>query len=268
MEIKLSVIIPCYNHGQYLPDALASVDKSVYRNQIEIIIINDGSTDVLTKKVIYQLDTEKYVIINQENQGLAKSRNNGILKAKAEYVLMLDADNYIEQVFINDFFEFDKNKFSFDALYGNALHFGEENFIRKQLEYNLYRLTKGNYIDACAIFKRSLLIKIGLYDSKMPYMGLEDWDLWIRVGLINSKIIYINKTYFNYRVVYNSMIRSISNNSHNLTIKYFNKKYCLNKFAKNILEDYINNQIRFKTIFSLFLKKIKLRRNYIFIYRG
>ena len=43
MEIKLSVIIPCYNHGQYLPEALASVDNSVYRNQIEIIIINDGA---------------------------------------------------------------------------------------------------------------------------------------------------------------------------------------------------------------------------------
>jgi len=146
MEIKLSVIIPCFNHGQYLPEALASLDNSPKRHQIEVIIINDGSTDEYTNDYIAGLDPVKYVIIKQENLGLAKARNNGILKAKAEYVLMLDADNYVEEEFITDFFGLVKSKKSFDALYGNARFFGEENRIRVQGEVDLFRLFKNNYM--------------------------------------------------------------------------------------------------------------------------
>lgn len=208
MEIKLSVIIPCFNHGQYLPDALASLDNSPKRDQIEVIIINDGSTDKYTIDYISGLDTSKYVVINQENLGLAKARNNGILKAQADYVLMLDADNYVEEEFITDFFGLVTAKKSFDALYGNARFFGEENRIQVQGEIDLFRLFKDNHIDACAVFRKKTLISAGLYDAEMPFMGLEDWDLWLRLGFYDAHIIYIPKIYFNYRVLSGSMIRT------------------------------------------------------------
>lgn len=92
-EIKglVSVIIPTYNHGQYLLIALKSVFNQTYRN-IEIIIIDDGSTD--NTKIILNpyMDKIKYIHF-QHNQGVSKARNVGIMAAKGEYIAFLDADD-------------------------------------------------------------------------------------------------------------------------------------------------------------------------------
>jgi len=79
--VLLSVVIPCYNHGEYLLEAIASVEACldpVY----EIVIVNDGSTDPLTLNVMRHLTDQGYFVLNQENQGLATARNNGIEKAQ------------------------------------------------------------------------------------------------------------------------------------------------------------------------------------------
>jgi len=225
MAKKLSVIIPCYNHGKYLPDALNSLDKSPKRDQVEVIIINDGSTDTYTNNYISALDAKKYVIINQKNQGLAKARNNGILHAKADFVLMLDADNYIEEVFLEDFFELINKGEEFDALYGDARFFGEENKIRAQGQIDLFKLLNDNHIDACAILNKNTLLKVGLYDANMPYMGWEDWDMWLRLAFEKAAIHYNAKVYFNYRVCSSSMIRAHNNDRFLKTRKYLLVKH-------------------------------------------
>jgi len=263
MEIKLSVIIPCYNHGKYLYEALASIDQSIYREQIEVIIINDGSTDRNTNKVIDELNPDKYIIINQENQGLARSRNNGILKAQADYLLMLDADNFIEQIFLSDFFKLINQNINFDALYGNSLFFGMENKIYKPGYIDLYRLINGNYIDACAIYKKQKLFDVGMYDTNMPYMGWEDWDLWLRLAFNNSIIRHSDKIYFHYRVLADSMIRSHNEIVIKDAFQFIYKKYLINlNNVDQIIESYINKSISFKTLVKLALKKLKLNTNF------
>lgn len=242
METKLSVIIPCYNHGKYLPDALSSLDNSPKRNQVEVIIVNDGSTDAYTNDYISALDSKKYVIINQQNQGLAKARNNGILQAKADYVLMLDADNYIEEVFLEDFFELINNGKEFDALYGDARFFGEVNKIQRQGEIDFKRLLQGNYIDACAIFNKKNLIKVGLYDYNMPYMGWEDWDMWLKLAFEKSSIFYNKKIYFHYRVLSSSMIRTQDTENmvktrKYLLLKYFETRICMDEVVDLFLQE-------------------------------
>ncbi|PKP08541.1 MAG: hypothetical protein CVU09_15230 [Bacteroidetes bacterium HGW-Bacteroidetes-4] len=265
-DIILSVILPCFNHGKYLPEALASVDCSVFRDQIEIIIINDGSTDIHTNEVIDKLDTQKYIVIKQENQGLAHSRNNGILKAKADYVLMLDADNYIEPVFITDFFDFCKKGVEFDGFFGDQKRFGEENYVRKQGPMDFYKILFGNHIDACAIFRRQKLLEVGLYDADIPFMGIEDWDLWLKLNTNNAKIIYKNKVYFNYRVLNNSMIRSINHEHADILINYIQQKHKINPILINkAVDSYCNYYLSFTKVLELLLKKLitklKLRFN-------
>lgn len=265
MKPTLSVIIPCYNHGQYLPEALESVDRSKFREQIEIIIINDGSTDPHTNKVISELDQKKYIIIQQQNQGLARSRNNGIKAALSDYVLMLDADNCIEQLFISEFFKILDSEEEFDALYGNAQRFGLDNHMMIPGEIDLFKLLQRNYIDACAIFKKEVVVKIGLYDENMPYMGLEDWDLWIRLAFENYRIKYSNKTFFQYRVLSDSMIRSQSNFRKSAIDEYVRNKYPIKiTYVNRLVEDYINNHLSFKTLCILVLKKFKLFKGYCF----
>lgn len=260
MKIRLSVVIPCYNHGKYLPEALESVDKSSNRDEIEVIIVNDGSYDEYTNQYITNLDQNKYVIINQENLGLAKARNNGILQAKADYVLILDSDNYIEEVFISDFFNLINERVVFDALYGDARFFGEENKIQIQGKLDLYKLFKANYIDACAIFKKNTLLKLNLYDDKMPNMGWEDWDMWLKLSFNDAKIIYLSKVYFNYRFRNNSMIRLHNNVRFAETKQYLAAKYLSsNDNVLLLINYYLYNYLSVSKLNAVYLDKIKRR---------
>lgn len=265
MKKLLSVIIPCFNHGKFLQEALSSIDSLKNRAKIEVIIINDGSTDEYTNTYIASLDKQKYEIINQPNQGLARSRNNGVLAAKSEYVLMLDADNFINEQFIVDYFHYRENNIHFDALYGNALCFGDNDQIMKPGDYDLYRIIHKNYIDACAIFNKEKIISVGLYDDDMPYMGWEDWDLWIRLGLSRSNIMYNNRIYFHYRVLQNSMIRSHGKEQLKATVQYIHSKNKINiQNIDIIIEHYVKNDLSAKSLFYLIAKKFTISRKYCF----
>ena len=93
--MKISIIIPVYNVEGYLAECLNSVVNQTYRN-IEIIIVNDGSTDNSFSIIQqYQLQDERIKIINQENQGLSAARNAGIKKVSGEYIWFVDSDDYI-----------------------------------------------------------------------------------------------------------------------------------------------------------------------------
>src|SRR5688500_2053614 len=87
----VSVVIPCYNHGAYLPEAVASVQSQNYPS-LEIIVIDDGSTDN-TKAVAAGLTGITYFY--QPNQGLSAARNAGIRHSKGEFLLFLDADDWL-----------------------------------------------------------------------------------------------------------------------------------------------------------------------------
>ena len=95
----VSVIIPCFNQGCFINDAVKSVLNSSYQN-IEIIIVNDGSTDFLTNEVLKGFNDERIKVINQTNQGVCAARNNGINEANGEFILPLDADDKIAPLYI------------------------------------------------------------------------------------------------------------------------------------------------------------------------
>ena len=89
----VTVVIPCFNSGATLTQTVESVKAQTYKN-IEIIVVDDGSTDVLTIATIDGL--AKVRIIRQENAGLSAARNRGFSEARGEYVLPLDADDWLE----------------------------------------------------------------------------------------------------------------------------------------------------------------------------
>jgi glycosyltransferase involved in cell wall biosynthesis len=99
---KISVIIPVYNVEKYLRECLDSVVNQTIKD-IEIICVNDGSTDgsldILNE---YCSNDDRFVIINQENQGLSVARNNGLNSASGDYVAFIDSDDYLLN---NDYFE-------------------------------------------------------------------------------------------------------------------------------------------------------------------
>lgn len=97
---KVSVIVPVYNTGKYVERCLDSLMEQTIKDEIEIIVINDGSTDnsgEIVKKYIQKQENRQIIkYYEKENEGIAKTRNYGIEKATGEYILFVDSDDYID----------------------------------------------------------------------------------------------------------------------------------------------------------------------------
>ncbi len=209
---RVSVIIPCYNHGKYIVDAIRSVEKFPDKDLYEIIIVNDGSTDEFTNKLLKDLAAQKYNVIFQKNEGLATARNNGIAIAKGEYILPLDSDNMIRPDYIYKGIKIlDENR-DISVVYGNAEQFGEKTGPLNPGTYNLQKLMLCNYIDACAFYRKQVWEDVGGYDKNMPATGFEDWEMWLHASFIGFKFRYVEEVLFDYRVLGTSMLRKLNAN--------------------------------------------------------
>lgn len=255
MTPVVSIIIPCYNQGIFLDEALQSVSQGTGKGLSEIIIVNDGSTDESTLNRLKELSAKGYTVINQTNKGLGAARNAGIRAATGTYILPLDSDNKIKSEYILEGIKLLDSDPSLDVVYSNAEYFGEKKGIWESGEFNLQRLMIENYIDACAIFRKSTWEKVGGYDEKMPVMGYEDWDLWLKIAFQNGKFTFVNKALFYYRYSAKSMIRSVQKDRLFVAYEYMEKKR-----HRYLNRSYLNRLILFKTsknkglIFYLLMK--------------
>ncbi len=204
--IALSVVIPCYNQGEYLLDALSSI-QACLDPVYEVIIVNDGSSDSITINLLSYLKDQGYFILDQENQGLAHARNNGIAKASGRYILPLDADNKIRADYILKGIEVLDQNPDVGVVYGQPEWFGEiERSWGLPEKFDASQLILGNYIDACAVYRKSVWEACGGYDPKMPVAGWEDWDFWLSTIEHGWKFHYIPEVLYDYRVRANSMV--------------------------------------------------------------
>ena len=98
--IKVSIVIPIYNTAKYLDKCLTSVITQSYQN-IEIILVNDGSTDDC-KSICdnYAKKDKRIIVLNQKNSGVSASRNNGIKVASGKYLCFLDSDDFIHPDYV------------------------------------------------------------------------------------------------------------------------------------------------------------------------
>lgn len=202
---KLSVIIPCFNHGEFLPEAVASVTNT-WRDDIELIVVDDGSTDERTCKEMDALVAQGIRVVRQENQGLAAARNAGILAARGEYILPLDADNRLRPGYIEHGIRILDANPDFGVVYSDAQYMGTRTDRWRVGPFDRDRLLEWNYIDACAVYRRSIWEQNNGYDGTMPVQGLEDWDFWLGALEHGWQFAYVPEILFDYRVVPQSMI--------------------------------------------------------------
>ena len=230
MKIDISIVITCYNLGEYLNDALQSMKALKQGNLgIEIVLVDDGSTSEKTLDAIEVLKSEFDIVIIQENMGLGKARNNGIKKSKGKYILPFDADNKLEPSFIEVAIKVLEENQQIGAVYGNRQKFGGSDELVTCGGFKLSKILISNYIDACAVIRRSAWKSLGGYDENMPHMGFEDWDFWLRMVNNGWRMDYIPELSFYYRIRTNSMISDTNKKWEHL------KNYI---FRKSELEDY------------------------------
>jgi len=203
---KVSVIIPCYNQGIYISEAISSVLSQTYQD-VEIIVVNDGSTDVQTNQILAALQNEKITIKTTANHGLAAARNNGISASSGKYILPLDADDRIAPEYIEQGVKLLDAESDLGIVYCRAKLFGEIDCEWTLPPYSLEAMLKDNVIFCSALYRRSAWDEIGGYDTGMIY-GWEDYDFWLSIIERGGNVRQLEGHHFFYRVSADSMVRT------------------------------------------------------------
>ena len=202
---KVSVVIPCFNHGQFLPEAVASV-ISAKRDDMELIVVDDGSKDERTHREMDALSANGINVIRQENKGLAGARNAGIAASHGEYIFPLDADDRLRPGWIDRGIQILDSDPRTGVVCGDAEFFGTKSGRWPGGPFDLERLLQRNYIPVSALYRRLIWEQNGGYDGTMPVQGFEDWDLWLSAVEHGWKFAYLPEVFFDYRKANESML--------------------------------------------------------------
>lgn len=123
-SVKVSIIIPVYNVEDYLQECLDSICGQTLRD-IEIICINDGSTDDSLRILEeFAAEDKRIIIVSQRNKGLSGARNTGVLFATGEYIYFIDSDDYIDKTALEYLYK-EAKKDALDILYFDGISFSE-----------------------------------------------------------------------------------------------------------------------------------------------
>ncbi len=189
----VSVILPTYNRGEYIRKAIESVFNQSYKN-IELIIVNDGSTDNTSQILSEAKERDPRVVIltNETNLGLVKSLNKGVENARAEYIARIDDDDVW-----SDFDKLEKQVRFLESspdyvlVGGGVIVIDKEDkevarylLPKKDEEIRNYILLNNSFAHPTVMFRKQAWQKAGGYDERLNFS--EDWDLWLRFGRLGK----------------------------------------------------------------------------------
>jgi glycosyltransferase involved in cell wall biosynthesis len=185
----VSVVIPLYDQGHYLREAIDSVVAASAGVAVEVIVVDDHSTDRSLDDARAIADDLCWfpitIIARAANGGLPMARNTGFAAARAPYVLALDADNVLYPTGLARLAEhLDKAPDDVVAAYGLLERFDERGALglTSHLPWDVDLLVHGAYIDAMALFRRESWSELGGYAADDGIYGWEDYDLWLRAA--------------------------------------------------------------------------------------
>jgi glycosyltransferase involved in cell wall biosynthesis len=178
----VAVVVPCFNQGRFLPEALASVRVQSHP-AVTCLVVDDGSTDSDTLGVLHELEHEGLTVLRQSNQGLAAARNAGVRASRAEFFVPLDADDRLHPRFIEALLPPLLADRSLGFAYCHVRYFGAESRTWKCRPYDPERLVFQNLGAATALVRREAFESVGGYGTDMTE-GYEDWDFWL--ALLNA----------------------------------------------------------------------------------
>jgi GT2 family glycosyltransferase len=201
--VDLSVVIPCYNHGELLVEALASAERSA-PERCEILVVDDGSRQPRTLEVLQILRDGGYRIVSQPNAGLSAARNRGIREARGRYILPLDADNRLVPAGVAASLRALEEEPEAAIAYGDRIIFGYRSGRITHEEFDPGLLLWTNTIDACAVYRREVWESCGGYDPVMN--SWEDWEFWIAALGRGWRFRHVPEVAFEYRVRPGSML--------------------------------------------------------------
>ncbi|MBX9950850.1 MAG: glycosyltransferase [Candidatus Obscuribacterales bacterium] len=245
--MKVSIIIPCFNHWQYLPEALDSALNQTY-SDCEVVIVDDGSTIAPSDELLKSLQHERVKFFRIENSGPSAARNQAIEKASGQLILPLDADDKIAPTYVEKALKFFLDQPDVGIVYCDAEYFGNRNQEWELPPYNFPDILLDNYIFSAALFKKDDWKRVGGYNVNMIH-GWEDHDFWLSIVNLKKAVVRIPETLFFYRQVDDSrtnrfkaeqkmeMFEQIAKNHRQLFVENFD--FIMHRFAelRQLLDD-------------------------------
>lgn len=203
---RVSVIIPCYNQGRFLAESLDSVLRQTWQD-FEIIVVDDGSDEEDTRRILAALERPRTTVLHTVNQGLAAARNNGIRACSGEYILPLDADDRIGPRYLEEAVAALDEQPGLGIVYCRAELFGAVEGPWALPDYSLEEMLVENCIFCTALFRRGDWEQVGGYDTGLVH-GWEDYDFWLSLIERGRRVSCLPATHFYYRVSEDSMVRA------------------------------------------------------------
>lgn len=216
----VSIVMPCYNDGQYILDAVASCYSQDYADW-ELIIVDDGSSDGQTLSVLKSLPDERISVIRTSHVGPSAARNTAISRATGKYILPLDADDCIGPDYIGKAVQVLEKQAEVGIVYCHAELFGMQQGPWQLPDFAMEHFLVDNCIFITALFRKSDWEKVGGFCTQFRY-GLEDYDFWLSLIQLGRQVVQLPETMFYYRI--KPVSRSVSLNQ---SISNANETYAL-----------------------------------------
>lgn len=179
----VSVITPCFNHGRVLRECVDSIRAQTY-SAVEMIVVDDCSTDADTRDYFDELDAEDSVQVlrMRRNSGPSAARNYGVSRAAGRYLLPVDADNLLLPDAIERLvMQIQAAGEWVGFIYQNPQYFGNREDYFEAPTHNPWLLTRQNYIDTCALIDREVFDLEVSYGEDIVF-GHEDWDFFLQLA--------------------------------------------------------------------------------------
>src|ERR1700722_17790666 len=179
MSSRVSVVIPCYDMGQYLDEAVQSVLAQTYQD-FEILVVDDGSTDAGTLELLAHYQRPKMRILRREHAGVTATRNHAVGQATGQFLTFLDADDRMGPRCLERCLErFDADpSLAFVSFWVRL--FGAESWEWRPTRCDLVALLSECTVATAALVRREAVDAVGGFDAAME-LGHEDWDLWLSI---------------------------------------------------------------------------------------
>ena len=196
---EVAVVIPCYNHGRFLDEAVESVLAQSCQD-FEIVVVDDGSTDPQTRALLGSYERPKTTVLRiPENRGLAAARNTGIRATDSQYIVSLDSDDRLHPLYL------EKTKAVLDTDGSGELgfvttwhrRFGDEDLAVRSDNGSALHLAIANHIHAASLFRREAWEKVRGY--RESFAGWEDWNFWLNIAGAGYRWDVVREELFFYR---------------------------------------------------------------------
>jgi len=205
MSPQVSVVVPCFNLGRYVDEAVQSCLEQSHPD-VEIIVVDDGSTERETSALLASYVRPHTRVVRTTNNGLAAARNHGASLASGQYLCFLDADDWLAPSYFEKAVSTFKSQSELSFVGSWVQATGEEDWLYTPDQCDLPALLADCTVSTAAVVRREAFWSVGGFDTGMPAQGDEDRDLWINLAAHGHFGTILPEALFFYRRRSGSMV--------------------------------------------------------------